>query len=51
MGGPCLVEAGALVEHAHILVVTDVWRRLLVALVVAESHRHLMHIQGPIEVV
>ena len=31
------------------LLVPNVWRRLLVALVVAESHRHLVHIHRSVQ--
>jgi hypothetical protein len=35
----------------HDVFVSDVWWRLLVALIVAESHTHLMHVQRLVEVV
>lgn len=47
----CLVQAVRLVMHAGVLIVPDVWRRLLVALVVAEGHGHLVHVEGPVQVV
>jgi hypothetical protein len=36
--------------HHHVLV-ADVGRTLLVTLVVAEGHRHLMHVETPVQVV
>jgi len=35
----------------HVFVVTNVWWRLLVTLVITKSHRHLVHIQRPIQVI
>lgn len=38
------------VMHHHVLVPNVRWR-LLVALVIAEGHRHLMHVQGTVQMV
>ena len=48
---PCLAQPVCLVVHAHVLVVANVRRGLLVALVVAESHRHLVHVERSVQVV
>lgn len=40
-----------LILHHHILVISNIWWRLLVTLIVAESHGHLVHIQGPVQMV
>ena len=46
----CVIVAMRRVMH-HYVLVTNVWRRLLVALVVAECHGHLVHVQRPVKVV
>lgn len=38
MSSPSLAHAVPLVVHSHVLVISDVRRRLLVALIVAKSH-------------
>lgn len=45
-----MVVAVRWVVH-HYVLVANVGRALLVALVVAECHRHLVHVQGPVQVV
>jgi len=45
VGSGSLDQAVCLVVHPHVLVVPDVRWGLLVALVVAESHGHLVHVE------